>query len=868
MIFRFSLGTILSMFIAVAALAQHGGRERVEVDIDYSSKPKKYILKAVNVAGNYSVADTSTLMGNAIKESEKRVIQAVSGLAPGMAVDIPGDDITKAIRNLWRQQLFSKVGIEVDSAFVENEQLVAYITINVETRPRLSKYSFPGLKKGEQNKLKEEAKISRRDVITPQLFSNVEARIKRYYVEKGRPNAKVVINARPDPEAGDNYQQLIIRVDKGKRVKISEVKFSGNEHLSEAKLKRALAGTKEKLWYFPVRSSKYQPETYETDKSRVLAYYHSMGYKDAKITADTVKQVAENRVAIHINVEEGPRYYFRNITWSGNTKYTTAELNRILGIKKGDVYNTGVMDQALFMNQAGMDVTSLYMDDGYLFFNLTPVETHLENDSVDIEIRIFEGPQAIINRVTVAGNTRTHDKVLLREIRTKPGQKFSRSDIIRSQRELVQMGLFDQEKMNVNPKPNPKDGTVDLEYVVSEKPSDRVELSGGYGAGQLVGVLGLQLNNFSARRLIKGGWQGYPSGDAQQLAIRAQSNGIMFQSYNISFTEPWFGGRKPNSLTLSAFYSVQRYGLYASPDQRSELYSPGGTIGLGKRLKWPDDYFTLYNSANYNYYTYKNYPLIAGFNSGYSNNFNFRHILTRNSADAPIYPTSGSIVTTSLQWTPPYSLLNGKDYENIPRDHEGLQQRYKFLEYYKYKLSFNTFTSLTRYNSRRFVIASTAEFGMLGNYNKVLGTTPFERFYVGGDGLTGYNLDGRELIRFRGYPNSNAVTPAITDLKGNILEPGGTIYNKFSMELRYPITTSPSATIFVLGFLEAGNAWQRFENYDPFTLKRSAGGGVRLFLPMFGLLGFDYGYGFDPTIQNPTKPSGGNFHFYIGQPLF
>jgi len=866
--YYFLLYFIVIIFFQTAT-AQPIAKEKIKIEIDYSQKPKKFLLKAVNVSGNYSNADTATSYGQTLMESEKRVIQAVSGLAPGLYVEIPGDDISKAIKNLWKQNLFSDIQIIADSAFLENEELTAYITIRVTTRPRLSKYSITGMKKSKANNLKDNLKINAGDIVTEQMLNNIRTRAKKHFNNLGYSNAKITIIQTPDKNPTKNEVTLAIKVDKGKRIRIHKVNIGGNDKLEASRIKRVMKNTKEKKWWNPLRKTKFQPDEYEEDKETIIAFYRSLGYKDVVLVSDSIIKHKDNLVDVNIKVKEGNKYYFKEITWSGNTKFPTTDLSKLLGIKKGDPYNTDLLDRGLFMSPNGLDITSLYMDDGYLFFNVTPVETRIDGDSVDLEIRIFEGPQAVINRVTIKGNTRTHDKVLLREIRTKPGQKFSRSDIIRSQRELVQMGLFDGEKMNVNPKPNPKDGTVDLEYVVAEKPNDRVELSGGYGAGRLVGVLGLQLNNFSMQRLLKGGdWQGYPSGDAQSLTIRGQSSGPQFQSYNMSFTDPWFGGHKPNSFTVSGSYSIQRFGDVFNRATRSQLNSPTFTVGLGKRLKWPDDYFTIFHSATYQYYSFQNFnQLISNFNTGYSNNLYIRHLITRNSVDAPIYATTGSLINLSFQYTPPWSLIRNIDFSKIPETQAGQQIRYKYLEYFKFKASLGHYTPLTRKGTRKFVLLSQMDFGYLGRYNRNLRNTPFERFYVGGDGLTGFNLDGRELIRFRGYQGANDVTPSITK-DGVPIEQGGIIYNKYTFELRYPIVNSQSATVYALAFAEAGNAWQSWRNYNPFELKRSAGGGVRVFLPMFGLLGFDWGYGFDPSLQQPGQPSAGHFHFYIGQPLF
>lgn len=819
--------------------------------IDYGN-PARYTLGGIRVVADGPV--------------DANVIISISGLKIGEIITIPGDEITKAIQNLWAQKLFSDVKVKLDS-FNKSEAKI-WLSIYLKTRPRLARYTFTGIPKSQAKKLKEEIRIQNNDIVTDAMLSRVVRDIKAFYVAKGYPSAKVNISAEQNDARGNNMIDLKIAIDRGSRTKIEEIDFEGNQQFTDKKLRKQMKKTKEYAWWNIFRTSKFKTEEYETDKEAVIAYYRRNGFKDVQITSDSTWMAQDNRMNIRINLSEGHKYYFRNINWAGNTKYTSTFLNKILNINKGAVYNQDLLERNLYISESGVDVTSLYMDDGYLFFSVTPVEVLVENDSVDIEIRIYEGPQATINKVTVTGNTKTHDRVILRTIRTKPGMKFSRSDIIRSQRELAMLGPLDPEKMNVIPKPNPKDGTVDLEYQVTEKPSDQIELSGGWGAGRIVGVLGLSLNNFSMRNVTHPNrWQGYPSGDGQSLSIRAQSNGPEFQSYNASFTEPWLGGKRPTSLSVSGFYSVQRYGSSAS-ESRQELTTPGVTVGLGKTLRWPDDYFTFYTSATYQYYTVHNYPLIENFQSGYANNIYFRFALSRSSIDDQIYPTHGSIFNASLQLTPPISLFSGIDYA-----HATQQQKYKYIEYHKWKFEYSNFHNIkfsqNQKGNGKLVIYTSAKFGLIGLYNHDLGYTPFERFLVGGDGLAGYNLNGAEMVRLRGYETYDDVTPKIYNLsKTAILESGATIYNKYTFEVRYPVVETPAAKIFGLAFLEGGNAWQRYKNFDPFSVKRSAGVGVRAFLPMFGMLGFDWGYGFDPSVQDPGgPPSKGHFHFYIGQPL-
>lgn len=824
---------------ATGALAQ-GSLNKDSSELSYIL-PTKYEIGGIKVLG---------------EQYDKNIITSLAGLSIGQKITIPGDDITDAIKNLWKQNLFSDIKINLDK--IEDNK--AYLSIYTKTRPKLSHYVITGVSNGKAKDLKDEIKLTPRTIVTEQLLANAKYNIHEYFVGKGYPNAKTTITQVPDSAFGRNSVKLNINIDKGKRVKINQILFTGNTQFTQRKLRHQLVKTKQRQWYNLIRASKFLPKEYEEDKTKLITFYQMNGYKDAKIVSDSVYKINENRINITINLSEGNKYYYRSINWTGNTKYDTKALNGILNIKKGDVYNPEVLESRLFINQAGLDVTSLYMDDGYLFFSVTPVETLVEYDSIDMEIRISEGPQATISTVKVTGNTKTHDKVILRELRTKPGQKFSRSDVIRSQRELTQLGYFNPEKMNVIPTPNPKDGTVSLEYIVEEKPSDQIELSGGYGANSLVGVLGLSLNNFSAANIFKPKeWQGYPSGDGERLSIRAQTTGRYYQSYNISFTEPWFGGKRPISFSVSPFISVLSNGLVSYDPSYYNLMIRGISTSLGKRLKWPDDFFTLTNTLSYQYFTFKNYQLIGNFRDGYANNLYFKHSLLRQgiTQGTPIFPQGGSVISLSLQWTPPYSYFSPHtDFAD-----ENAQKKYKFIEYHKWKFDAAYYLGLGP--RKKVVLMASCNYGFVGYYNSQIGLSPFERFYVGGDGLQGYSIDGRELIRLRGYSNYQAVTPNFVDGQ---TENGATIYDRYTFEVRVPFTTSQAATIYGLGFVEGGNAFLRFKQYDPFDIKRSAGVGLRLFLPMFGLLGVDWGYGFDSAL--PGGHAGSNFHLYIGQSLF
>ena len=818
---------ILASSLTLKAQLQVGNDSLI---FDYSN-PQSYEIGGVVVVGTKFLDDA--------------VLINISGLSVGDTLDVPGDKVSKAIENLWKQGLFTDVKIIASRVFGKR----IFFEIRLMERPRLSTFNFKGVSKSEADKIREKINLGDK-VVTDNLLETTKNTVRVFYVEKGYMNAEVkIVNVKDTLFV--NREKLTIIVDKKSRVKVEKIEFSGNTFFSNSKLKHAMKDTKEKKWWKIFTSSKFLDEKYQEDKLKIVAKYADKGYRDAHIVTDSVYQSGPTRVKIFIKLEEGHQYFFRNIAWLGNTKHTSQELSTILGIKKGDIYDQSVLDQRLFMSQNGRDVSSLYMDDGYLFFSVTPVEVNVENDSIDFEMRIYEGKQARINKVTVTGNVKTNDRVIMREIRTLPGQLFSRADIIRTQRELAQLGYFDQEKLGVNPTPNPANGTVDIEYTVEEKPSDQLELSGGYGANQLVGTLGLSFNNFSAGNIFKkGAWRPLPSGGGQKLSLRAQTNGKYYQSYSASFTEPWLGGKKPNSLSVSIFHSIQTSGTTTNESNRQEIKISGISVGLGKRLKKPDDYFSLFHEVSYQYYTLHNYGGTFLFSNGISNNLSFQESISRNSIDAPIYPRTGSQISLTLQLTPPYSLFNKLNYSSATD-----AEKYKFIEYHKWKFSSSWFTKL----AGNLVLNTKIQYGFLGLYNRNLGASPFERFYLGGDGLSGFSLDGREIIALRGYEN-NSVTPQ--NASGSQI--GGTIFDKYTLELRYPVSLNPSATIYFLCFAEAGNSWLKFKEFNPFSSKRSIGSGIRIFLPVFGILGLDYGYGFDP-ILNYSDANKGHFHFSIGQ---
>ena len=825
---RKHLYILLLLILPVFAEAQFSLNSGLE-DINYST-PRDYEIGGITISGtNYFNPAT---------------IRSISGLSVGDKIKVPGDKVTKAIKKLWAQKLFNE--IEVSATKIEGDKI--FLDIHIEELPRLSKFKFTGVKKAKQKDLREEIALIRGKVVTENVLIKTENKVKSYFVKKGYFDVKVNIIQQEDTAVINNVI-LTIDVDMGKRIKIKDINFIGNESIDEGKLRRSLEDTKRSRPYNIFTTSKYIPHTFHTDKSAIVEKYNEKGYRDAKIVSDTVYRVSKNRLSIDVSIEEGKQYYFRDIKWVGNSIHSTKRLNRILDIKKGEVYNKKTLDSRLFMNQNGRDVSSLYLDDGYLFFQVNAVEVKVENDSIDFEMRIYEGKQARVNRVLIVGNEKTNDHVIRREIRTLPGELFSRSDIIRTQRELMQLGYFNPETMNVNPKPNQENGTVDIEYVVEEKPSDQIELSGGWGGGRVVGSLGVSFNNFSARNFFKkGAWRPLPAGDGQRLSLRAQSTGLGFQSYSMSFTEPWLGGRKPNSLSISLTHTNLNN---TNGDFTQAFKSYGASVGLGRRLKFPDDFFTLYNEASYQYYVIDNYTVLDGFSDGFANNLSFKHVLSRNSSGpSPIYPTTGSTTTFTLQHTIPYSLFRPSDTDY---DAMTVQEKNLYVEYHKWKFQTSWFSKLT-HGKRAFVLNTKAGFGYLGSFSKELGTSPFERFYLGGDGLTGFNqFVSREVIALRGY--------GAGDLSPNA---GATFVTKYTAELRYPFSLNPSATIFGLVFGEAGNSWDSFNKVNPMEVYKSAGVGIRIFMPMFGMLGLDWGYRFDDIPGRTDPNSKSEIHFSIG----
>ena len=819
-------------------------QDSLQFFIDYT-KPKEFVLSNVNIVGTKFVNKSNILDITSLKINQK--------------IKIPGSEISSAINKLWQQNLFSEIEIEYDEI---NKDSIS-LNIVLKEYPRLSKFKFIGnISKSNVSTLKDDLKLARGKILTQNLIKNSINKIKKFYTDKGFLKIDVKHEIVEDTLTL-NSSILIFEINKNKKVKIKDIVIKGRKQivnknksiinnkdtvyaLSNYRLKKSMKETKVKnKWRF-FKVSKFIKENYEADKENIISEYNNRGYRDAKILNDTIYYNSDNTITIEITLDEGEPYLFGNINFIGNKKYTNSELLNQLSIDSGDVFNQSILDSRLFGTPEGTDISSLYLDNGYLFFNATPVEVSTTDNIIDLEIRLYEGDQARINKVSVKGNTKTQDHVIMRELRTRPGDLFKRSDIMRSQRELAQMQYFDPEAFDVKIDPNPARNEVDVTYVVAEKSSDQIQLQGGWGGGRVVGSLGFTFNNFSSRNLFNGSkWRPLPSGDGQRLSLVARSNGVYYQNYNISFVEPWLGGKKPTSLQVSVFRAISSNGL--QDEQRQEIQVTGLSFGVGKRLKNPDDYFTVYNGLNFMQYKLSNSQSFFSFRNGVSNNVNYNINIGRNSVDQINFPRQGSNFLLSLKLSPPYSMFDDIDDYSTLSD----QEKFEWVEYYKWKFKATWFSPFTE----KLVLATRTEFGFLGAYNQDLGVSPFERFYVGGDGLSGmgYMNDGRELVALRGYAN-NSISP----------QTGATIYNKYTAEIRYALSLNPTSTMYAHAFLEAGNAWEKFENFNPFGVKRSVGIGIKIMLPMIGMMGLDYGWGLD-EIPGNSEANGGQFHFSIGQ---
>jgi outer membrane protein insertion porin family len=827
---------IVALFLTLVNISMFA-QDKKEI-IDFMN-PSDYIIGGVTVSG-VRFLDPNALIG-------------ISGLRMWQEITIPGEDVTSAVRKLWQQGLFSDIQVTISK--IQSDTV--FLDIALQERPRISSVKFNGLRNSESQDLVEKINLPVGSQLTSYVMNNAQKIIKDHFIEKGFLNTQVDFVQKDDPDQPNNII-LSINVDKKDKVKIGEIIFTGNENYDIKRLRRTLKSTKKKNLNF-FRSSKYISEKYDEDKEKLYKFYNDNGFKDFTIISDSLYPISEDRVGLHIKIEEGKQYFLRNVDWVGNSVYRKEDLEKVFNVEKGSIYNQSLINDRLNGSAGAEDaVNSLYMDYGYLFSRLTPVENKIDGDSIDLEVRIFEGDQAYINNVFITGNTRTNEHIARRELYTLPGDLFSKDKIMRSIRQLGVLGHFDPEKINPTPLPDPINGTVDLLYKLEEKANDQFEVSGGWGAGMLVGTVGVRFNNFAMRNFFNlKDWRPYPSGDGQSLSIRAQSNGRIYQSYNVSFVEPWLGGKNPNTFSVSLFRSLMTDGKKKGEEGRQSMVIDGATVGLGKRLRWPDDFFSLYGEVSYQKYNLDNYSQYRFlFENGSSNLISLTGKLTRFSTSPNlIYPREGSQFILSLQVTPPYSFISGKNMLNAPDE-----IKYRFIEFHKWTFKSDYFFPLTP--NKKLVLNTKFAFGYLGYFNKDIGPSPFENFQLGGDGMTGYSFYGSEIIALRGYTN-RSLTPN-DPLRG---VPSGNVYSKITFEIRYPISLNPQATIFGLGFLESGRAWYQLKEYNPFRMPRSAGIGLRANLPMFGLLGIDWGYGFDqvPDPSNYPNANKSQFHFIIGQ---
>ena len=843
---RLCLGCLLLLGLPVL----HAQTDSLNLPVFDYTEPQEYEIGGLKIEGVFF--------------AEENAILGVTGLSVGQEIRIPGPDIPRAIKNLWRLRLFTNVSIEEEKTIGN----VIFLIVRVEERPRFLSHSFTGAKQSDHDDLDEEINkyIVRGGIVTEDAKVNAAEAVRGYYVEKGYLDATITVEEITDTSRA-NSVRLVFDVDRNDRVKIADINFRGNEEVAAKKLRKQMKETNEKRKL--LKGSKFQPVEYENDKEAVIAYYNTLGYRDARILKDSISRDENGRLVIDIDVNEGNQYYFRNITWRGNSIYDDETLAQVLGIEKGDVYNEEELQTRLSFSQDNADVSSLYMDNGYLFFNVDPIEVAIVGDSIDLEMRIFEGPQATIDKVVINGNDRTHEHVIRREVFTRPGQKFSRSDIIRSQRQIIGLGYFNQETLGIETPVNPDRGTVDIIYTVEEKPSDQLELSAGWGGNRgVIGTLGVTFNNFSLRNVFnREAWHPLPQGDGQRLSLRAQTNGRFFQSYTASITEPWLGGKRPTSLSVSAFFNKYDFGTSARP---RKLIIQQASVSLGTRLRWPDDNFVFRTGLNLQILELNNWGELfttdqgERVTTGNYNNFSLQFSLSRNTATDPIFPRQGSNIELSLQATPPYRSLGIR---NNAETLETVEERFRYVEYHKWRLNAEWYTPL----AGKLILKTQAKLGYVGSYDDQTGVSPFERFQLGGDGVNNqqFAFAGVDIISLRGYeiddlPNNFVFDPAAQDNR-RIATP---IFSKYTVELRYPLSLNPSSTIFVLAFAQGGNTWRTARDFNPFDLKRSVGVGARVFLPMFGTLGFDYGYGFDKDLFNnqtgQVRDNLGTFNIILG----
>ncbi len=813
---------------------------------------KRYTIGEITVRGSQSFNELTVI--------------AFSGLKKGEEIFIPGERISNVIKKLWDENLFSDVNIYVTNI----EGNTADIEINITELPTLNEATLTGIRKGKSKELLKELKLNSGTKITKNLLTTTKNYISNKYKKDGFYFADVSLKTTPEVDSTgvEVGQNLSVNIDRGNKVKISKIHFQGNEALGDKKLRRAMKKTKQKNPIRLFKRSKYSKEAFLEDQVSLINKYKENGYRDARITSDSLVILNDKRLELFLNIEEGNQHYFGDIRFIGNSVYTDQELRNFLGIKKGDIYNGILLDKRIAddSDPDADDLTNAYQNTGYLFSRINPVEVNVQNDTIDFEIRIFEGKEAYFNNVTVVGNNKTNDHVIYRELRVRPGQKYSKRDVIRTLRELGQMGFFDPESISPNfLNADPNSGTLDMEFSVEESGASQIELQGGFGGGGFVGTLGLSFNNFSLRNIFNGkAYRPLPMGDGQKLSLRAQASSF-YQTFSLSLVEPWLGGKKPVQFSFSFSHTIQfLYDFQAREADRDRRFLiTGGSVGLAKRLQWPDDHFVLSHALSFQHYNLKNYNTgLFTFGDGFSNNLAYTIGLSRdNTFNNPIFPVGGSSFSVTAKVTPPYSLFNGIKYSRLSSDPEFQnpdgtpnqslidQKRFNWLEYYKIKFKGTWYTTIVD----KLVLRPQAEFGFLGAYNLDRGVPPFERFFMGGDGLGAFSLDGREIISLRGYPNQSLSS-----------QDGNTIFNKFSLELRYPITLKQMASIYALTFVEGGATYDSFKNYNPFQINRSAGLGIRIFMPAFGLLGIDFGYGFDP-IPGTFQPNGWETHFIIGQ---
>ena len=850
---------------ALMSLASFGAMAQSSVEVDYLH-PRKYVVGGVGVEGNQYF-------------SENQILQ-LSGLKPGMSVTVPGEEITGIVERLVAQRYFEDIAVVIDSENAARD--TAWFKIVIRERPRVSRWTYTGVKSGEKKDIQERLNLRPGREFSDYVKSTSVDIIKRYYKEKGYLKVDVDVDVQKDTIIRSAIR-VNFDVKRGNKVRIKDINYDGIGEIKPYKLAKNMKETHANKWYNFFKSKKFKEEEYKTDRKTVLEAFNEAGYRDARLVRDSVYYIDDKHLDIDMVFDQGKKYYFGDITWTGNSVYSSDVLNEILQIRKGDVYDIVTLEKRLHGGgkQTDYDISKLYKDNGYLFFNVTPVEVNIQNDSVDVELRISEGKPAILNDVIINGNDLTNERVVRRQVMTRPGYLFSQTDFERSIREIASMGQFDQEAImqygtGYNIIPNQLNNTVDIIYNVTEKPSSQLELSGGWGGRTFVMTAGVSFNNFSTRRMFeKGAWRPVPLGDAQNLSVRFQTNGRYYTTFSASFSEPWLFGKKPTSLSISGYYSKMTNAMYyynyiselLDASKSFEVY--GFSAGLGTRLKWPDNYFVFYNNLSwqtYRLHDWTNYYF--AFNNGTSHNISYTASLSRNSTDQQIYPRQGSDFSASLQITPPFSLFRKftydtdgnkvpvESYKDINYDTWTSAQRYKWIEYHKWKFSGATYTKLVG----DLVLMTRAQFGFLGYYNRNWGYSPFENFQVGGDGMTGYMTYGAEIVSLRGYTDYSLTPRKVTPYSQDGTSYAGNLYDKFTVELRYPVILQPQSTIYALAFLEGGNCWSDFREFNPFQIKRAAGVGVRVFLPMIGLLGIDWGYGFD------DKSNGGSqFHFVIGQ---